>query len=243
MSAVAVLGAVAVGQLSPPGVWSDGSRRLPAPVAATAAEDSGAPYTAHRGSDGHGGRAPALPAPPEEPGPRAWPVTGTSAGRPQLLGAWRPPPSPYAAGHRGVDLAARPGQPVRAAAAGRVSFAGSVAGRGVVSVELSGTGTPPLRVTYQPVVPEVREGERVAAGERVGVLGPGPYHCASGCLHWGLLRGARYLDPLSLLPPWMLLGSPPRLLPVYGVPEPSSAEPTDEVAGSGAPPSGSGPAP
>ena len=43
------------------------------------------------------------------------------------------PPSPYAAGHRGVDLAARAGSAVRAAAAGRVYFAGVVAGIGSVS--------------------------------------------------------------------------------------------------------------
>ncbi|MEV8069308.1 M23 family metallopeptidase [Streptomyces sp. NPDC085995] len=147
---------------------------------------------------------------------RNWPV----GARPPVLRGWEPPATPYGPGHRGVDLGAPPGTPVRAVAAGRVSFAGPVAGRGVVSVELSGTGEPPLRTTYEPVRASVREGERVAAGQIVGTVeGAGPAsgsHCGSGCLHWGLRRGEAYLDPLLLLPPWLLRTGPSRLLPVPG---------------------------
>ncbi|MFP8940829.1 murein hydrolase activator EnvC family protein [Streptomyces fenghuangensis] len=132
---------------------------------------------------------------------------------------WEPPPERWSAGHRGVDLAARPGEPVRAVAAGRVSFAGEVAGRGVVSVELAGTGSPPLRTTYEPVGARVREGDRVAAGDVVGVLETDGFHCPVGCLHWGLRRGDAYLDPLSLLD-----RGPSRLLPVLGVPLPGETE-------------------
>ncbi|WP_308461288.1 M23 family metallopeptidase [Streptomyces sp. Ru73] len=123
-----------------------------------------------------------------------------------------------------MDLAARPGATVRAAAPGRVSFAGKVAGRGVLSIELSGTGRPPLRTTYEPVRPTVRKGEHVKAGQPVAVLQPGPYHCDSPCLHWGLRRGRTYLDPLSLLPPSLLANAPPRLLPVFPIPEPPPHE-------------------
>ncbi|XUZ91659.1 M23 family metallopeptidase [Streptomyces sp. HD1123-B1] len=159
------------------------------------------------------------PADDHGEGGRAWPVDGPGAARPTVLRGWRPPPMPWAAGHRGVDLAARAGQRVRAAAAGRVTFAGPVAGREVLTIELSGTGTPPLRTTYEPVRALVKRGERVATGQVVGVVRPGPFHCPEGCLHWGLRREDRYLDPLSLLPPWMLRGGPSRLLPVFGVPD------------------------
>ncbi|WP_314177473.1 M23 family metallopeptidase [Streptomyces winkii] len=167
-------------------------------------------------------RAPA-PRGAVRPGSRVWPVEGRAgAPRPRVVHGWRPPPDPWAAGHRGVDLAAPRGAPVRAVADGRVSFAGRVAGRGVVSVELSRTGRPPLRATYEPVRPSVRRGERVRAGQRVGTVADGPFHCRGPCLHWGVRRSERYLDPLSLLPSWLLRGAPSRLLPVYGVPLPEA---------------------
>ncbi|MFE1042641.1 murein hydrolase activator EnvC family protein [Streptomyces sp. NPDC058832] len=147
---------------------------------------------------------------------RDWPV----GDRPAVLRGWKPPATPYGRGHRGVDLAAPAGAPVRAVAAGTVSFAGRVAGRGVVSVELTGTGDPPLRTTYEPVAVAVEKGDEVAAGEVLGTVEPTGSHCR-GCLHWGLLRGDVYLNPLALLPPWLLDAGPPVLLPVLGVPEPA----------------------
>ncbi|MFE9451109.1 murein hydrolase activator EnvC family protein [Streptomyces sp. NPDC006739] len=159
---------------------------------------------------------PPAPATPRAPVPaiaRVWPV-GT---RPRVLRGWQPPATVYGPGHRGVDLAAPPGTAVRAVAAGRVSFAGRVAGRGVVSLELRGTD---LRTTYEPVRASVGEGDEVVAGEVVGTVEPAGGHCGPGCVHWGLLRGDTYLDPLSLLPPWLLHAGPSRLLPVLGVPLP-----------------------
>lgn len=151
----------------------------------------------------------------------AWPVDGGARGRPVVERGFEPPSSPYGPGHRGVDLRAGAGQPVRAAAAGRVSFAGRVAGRGVLAIDHPGTGRPPLRTTYEPVLPAVRKGARVEAGQLVGHLQGGPYHCAAACLHWGLRRGPHYLDPLSLLPPRLLTAGHPRLLPVFGLPPPA----------------------
>ncbi|MEV5317845.1 M23 family metallopeptidase [Streptomyces sp. NPDC052687] len=167
---------------------------------------------------------PARPAPAaDEPSPagrdRSWPLPG----RPAVLRPWDPPPTPYARGHRGVDLAAPPHSPVLAVAPGRVSFAGRVAGRGVVSVDLTGPGAPPLRTTYEPVRASVREGDEVTAGQPLGSLEPAASHCPTTCLHWGLRRGTTYLDPLTLLPPWLLYQGPPVLLPVLGVPLPPAA--------------------
>ncbi|MGW0706938.1 murein hydrolase activator EnvC family protein [Streptomyces sp. NPDC002643] len=141
---------------------------------------------------------------------RAWPV----GLRPLVVNTWDPPPTPYARGHRGVDLAAPPDSPVRAIAPGRVSFAGRVAGRGVISVELTGTGEPPLRTTYEPVRPTVKKGDEVTTGDILGTLPPSPSHCETPCLHWGLRRANTYLNPLSLLPQWLLRRGPSRLLPL-----------------------------
>ncbi|WP_344604285.1 M23 family metallopeptidase [Streptomyces glaucus] len=164
-----------------------------------------------------GGGPPPSPGGPAVPAvARVWPV----GARPAVLRPWEPPPAPYGRGHRGADLAAPPGAPVRAVAPGRVSFAGRVAGRGVVSVELTGTGEPPLRTTYEPVRASVEKGREVTAGEVLGTVEAAGAHCPGGCLHWGLRRGDAYLDPLSLLPPWLLRRGPSRLLPVLGVPLP-----------------------
>ncbi|MEF3118356.1 M23 family metallopeptidase [Streptomyces chrestomyceticus] len=161
------------------------------------------------------------PAPPTA-GERAWPVTGAAGARPTIARGWEPPPAPWAPGHRGVDLLAAEDSTVRAASPGRVLFAGKVTGRGVLSIEVSGPGHPPLRTTYEPVHPTIRKGDHVTAGQTVAKLGPGPFHCSTPCLHWGLLRDKTYLDPLSLLPAAMLNPGPSRLLPVINVPEPSN---------------------
>ena len=120
------------------------------------------------------------------------------AGEPVVTRPFDPPPTPYAAGHRGVDLAGVPGQPVLAAGDGVVAFAGLVAGRPVVSVEHAGG----LRTTYEPVQPGIAAGQVVARGSPLGVLVAGHGGCpAEACLHWGLRRGATYLDPISLFRP------------------------------------------
>lgn len=136
-----------------------------------------------------------------------WPV---GPPLPEILRGWQPPPGPYAAGHRGVDLAAPPGTPVLAPLAGTVTFAGPVGGRGVLTLTLPRSGTPPLRTTFTPVTPLVEAGTRVAAGTPIARVAPGT-HCPESCLHWGLLRGDRYLNPLLLVP-----RAPSRLLPTGG---------------------------
>jgi murein DD-endopeptidase MepM/ murein hydrolase activator NlpD len=94
-----------------------------------------------------------------------------------------------------VDLRTEPGQRVRAAGDGRVAFAGTIAGRGVVAVDHG-----ILRTTYEPVDAQVVVGERVRVGEVLGTVATGTGHCGSGsCLHLGLRRGPEYLDPLLLL--------------------------------------------
>jgi len=121
----------------------------------------------------------------------AWPLFPAS-----VVGGFEPPPAPWLAGHRGVDLSGMVGTPVHAAASGTVIFAGEVAGRGVVSVAHPGG----LRTTYEPVQPLVTTGSTVLAGQRIGTLAAGHPGCpVAACLHWGVRRGADYLDPLALL--------------------------------------------
>lgn len=133
-----------------------------------------------------------------------WPLPGT----PPVVRDFDPPPHRYGRGHRGVDLAGAPGQQVVAAASGTVLFAGPVGGRPVVSIQHSGG----LRTTYQPVIAAVSAGDVVVAGQRIGTLAAGHPGCrVAACLHWGLLRGDEYLDPLQLLAP-----GPLRLLPWDG---------------------------
>jgi murein DD-endopeptidase MepM/ murein hydrolase activator NlpD len=134
-------------------------------------------------------------------GPAVWPLDPT----PTVVRGFEPPDDPWGAGHRGVDLLGSPGQAVRTALAGTVTFAGTLAGRGVVVVSHGAT-----RTTYEPVDAVVAVGDVLPTGGVIGTLQTGLSHCfPRTCLHWGLLRGETYLDPLSLLGV-----TPVRLLPL-----------------------------
>jgi murein DD-endopeptidase MepM/ murein hydrolase activator NlpD len=131
-----------------------------------------------------------------------WPLVP----EPEVVTGFDPPDSPWGAGHRGVDLLGTVGQTVRAALPGRVSFAGVLAGRGVVVVDHGAT-----RTTYEPVAGSVALGDPVAAGDRLGRLALAGSHCLPrACLHWGWIEGETYLDPLRLVG-----AGPVRLLPLW----------------------------
>ncbi|GAA1999592.1 hypothetical protein GCM10009799_28540 [Nocardiopsis rhodophaea] len=132
-----------------------------------------------------------------------WPLEG----EPEVVRPFQPPAERWLPGHRGVDLAAKEGEAVVAAGAGRVAFAGPVGGTGVVSVAHGD-----LRTTYLPVEAEVERGAPVAAGDTIGAVAAAPRHCGRrDCLHWGLLRERAYTDPLALLGVGEV-----RLLPLLG---------------------------
>jgi murein DD-endopeptidase MepM/ murein hydrolase activator NlpD len=134
----------------------------------------------------------AIPAPATAarrlPTPAGWPL----GGRPVVHRGFDAPTAIWGSGHRGVDLVARPGEAVLAAAEGTVAFVGSIGGKPVISLDHGG-----VRTTYEPVVSTVHTGERVAFGQVIGRLSTGG-HCR-GCLHWGLREGKTYLDPLLLV--------------------------------------------
>ena len=140
----------------------------------------------------------------------AWPLDP----RPEVATGFDPPQEAWGAGHRGVDLLGHAGQPVRTALGGRVTFASGLAGRGVVVVDHGD-----VRTTYEPVTAIVHVGQLVGRGERIGTLQRASSHCfPRACLHWGLLRGETYLDPLTLVG-----AGPIRLLPLDGSPGLASA--------------------
>jgi murein DD-endopeptidase MepM/ murein hydrolase activator NlpD len=153
-----------------------------------------------------------------EPGWR-FPVDGV----PDVLRGFEAPPFPWMPGHRGVDLALPAYGSVLSATAGRVTFAGPIAGQGVVVVAHGG-----LRSTYEPLAADVHVGDHVDAGELLGRLEPAMAHCGRTCLHWGVLRGHTYLDPLSLIdrgPPVLLPIGPPATRLVAPAPRTFSAAP------------------
>ena len=146
----------------------------------------------------------AAPARGEEP-VSGWPLRG----EPEVVAGFDPPDVPWGSGHRGVDLAGVAGQPVLSALAGRVTYAGRLAGRGVVVVDHGGT-----RTTYEPVTASLPVGTEVARGQVIGRLEAVGGHCPPrSCLHWGWRRGEVYLDPLDLVG-----AGPVRLLPLAGLP-------------------------
>jgi murein DD-endopeptidase MepM/ murein hydrolase activator NlpD len=132
--------------------------------------------------------------------------------RPAVVRMFDAPSPNWNRGHRGVDLAGMPGQPVYAAGPGTVVFAGELAGRTLVSIAHPGG----LRTTYEPVQPAVRAGQLVEAGANIGALLAGHEGCANAaCLHWGAMWGAAsradYVDPLGLV-----ATTPIRLKPLRG---------------------------
>lgn len=111
----------------------------------------------------------------------------------RVLRAFVAPSVRWGPGHRGVDLAAAVGAPVRAPADGVVVVAQRVVDRDVLTI-LHGDG---LRSSLEPVQADLPVGAAVRAGQVVGHVVTGG-HCA-GCVHWGVRDGERYVDPLALL--------------------------------------------
>jgi murein DD-endopeptidase MepM/ murein hydrolase activator NlpD len=145
----------------------------------------------------------------------SWPLEP----RPEVVESFDPPDDLYGAGHRGVDLAGRVGQPVLAVADGEVTFVGMIAGRGVVVVDHDGE-----RSTYEPVVGTVRVGQSVLGGQPIGRLELVGSHCwPRACLHLGRIADETYLDPLDLLG-----GGAVRLLPFHGS---NRSEPHEIIGG------------
>jgi hypothetical protein len=101
----------------------------------------------------------------------------------------------YGAGHRGVDYALPTGTRIRAAGAGRVTFAGNVAGLLAVTVQHPAG----VRTTYSVLSRIlVAAGDEVQQGQWIGLSGVTHPGAAPG-LHFGVKVGDAYVDPATLL--------------------------------------------
>lgn len=135
-----------------------------------------------------------------------WPLSP----RPEVVSGFHPPVTAWGAGHRGVDLLGHVGQVVHTSLGGTVTFAGTLAGRGVVVVDHGAA-----RTTYEPLRVGVGVGDVVDRGAVIGTLQGTASHCLPwACLHWGLRQAKTYLDPLRLVG-----AGPIRLLPLEQGPD------------------------
>jgi len=134
----------------------------------------------------------ASPGPARASGDWTWPVVGP------VIRGFDPPDSPFGSGHRGIDIAAAVGTPVRAAAPGTVTFAGPVGGRLFVTVE-HGVG---LESTYSFLSSiAVRRGDVVSQGQVIARSGTGHAGDIIPDLHFGVKLADAYVDPLEYLGP------------------------------------------
>lgn len=133
----------------------------------------------------------------------AWPVMPVTVERGYVA-----PLTEYGPGHRGIDVRALPGTPVHAPMDARVSFAGIVVDRPVITLvpRLPGDGASDWAVSFEAVQPNVTAGDNVDAGAVIGNT-VASSHCS--CLHIGTRWRGGYVSPL------LVFGSIPRavLLP------------------------------
>jgi murein DD-endopeptidase MepM/ murein hydrolase activator NlpD len=118
-----------------------------------------------------------------------WPLDEARA----LVRPYIAPPTPYAAGHRGIDIGATVSAQVLAPADGFVHFTGVVVDRPVLSIRHRGE----LISSFEPVTSHLAVGDPVHRGDVVGVLQAG--HCSEPCLHFGVRLHGEYLSPLNFL--------------------------------------------
>lgn len=117
-----------------------------------------------------------------------WPLRTFQLTRPFVA-----PANEYAAGHRGVDLRAIGDYDVFSPAEGTVAFVGSVAHRGVLTIDHGGG----LVTTLEPISTDLHAGDVISVGELVGEVGSGG-HAAGGELHVGLRLHGEYINPQAL---------------------------------------------
>ena len=133
---------------------------------------------------------PSVAGPALAAGEWPWPVVGP------VIRGFDPPDTPFGSGHRGIDIAAALGSPVRAPAAGIVTFAGPVGGRLFLTLDHGGG----LESRYSFLAALVaRRGDSVSAGQVVAHSGSGHAGDLVPNLHLAVLLHDAYVDPLDYL--------------------------------------------
>ena len=113
-----------------------------------------------------------------------------------IIRHFEPPPTPFAAGHRGIDMAVPIETQVVASNAGVVAFAGLVATELFVSIDHPDG----IRTTYSFLTSvAVKKGDVVARGQPIASSGPGHAGSTQPHLHFGARIGETYIDPEPLL--------------------------------------------
>jgi len=141
--------------------------------------------------------APAKPAPKPEPAASAqadtddpsieliWPARG------RVIGEFAEPRN------KGIDISGRPGDPVVAAAAGRVTYTGTgIPGMGKLIVIRHDNNFLTIYAHNREIL--VKEQQAVVRGQRIAELGSTDSDTPK--LHFEIRRGARPLDPRKFLP-------------------------------------------
>jgi murein DD-endopeptidase MepM/ murein hydrolase activator NlpD len=120
----------------------------------------------------------------------AWPVQGP------VIRSFEPPATPYSSGHRGIDIGAPFGTPLKAAGDGVVAFAGWVGGSLFISIDHPDG----VRTTYSWLSSvSVKTGQQVSREQIIGATGHGHPEVTEPHLHFGARIGSTYIDPMLLL--------------------------------------------
>jgi murein DD-endopeptidase MepM/ murein hydrolase activator NlpD len=122
----------------------------------------------------------------------SWPIEGL------VVRGFEPPPTPFSAGHRGIDIAAAFGTPVHAAADGVVSFAGFVAGELFVTTD-HGDGYRSTDSWLGQIL--VKKGQSVKRGDVLALSGRGDPKVPVENLMFSVRIEDTYIDPLTALVP------------------------------------------
>lgn len=101
-------------------------------------------------------------------------------------------------GSKGVDIEGRPGDPVLAAEAGKVTYAGSgIRGYGNLLIIQHANSLSSVYAHNSKLI--AKEGQQVSKGQKIAELGDSDADQAK--LHFEIRRQGKPLDPLKLLPP------------------------------------------